>query len=507
MRKLFREELQSIGEELKAQFQSAQESRENIDVTSVIDSILEQCARWGRVPLPNDDETESEYDLPPPPCSERSGRGSIPRGRTTESRDSSPPSGVVPPPRPPPGGSSSSSSSSDSESDGPKDLGKDISKLIRALRKKDKKNRITKGPEAIFLGKAPKMKEPEVFDGDRENYIPWMKAVKEYMTVRSIDFNKDATRIHWLGSLLKGDARQWYQNHVDTAEKEFHPDTWASYTAAMDHYFRDPHQRHNYTNKMARLHWKYKPGCHKTGLPADQWGIRMAIYQEKAQVEGEILREIYDQAFPEDLACQAWTDVQDLDDPRYEDFKARLIKLATTKEQHKNMHEKPLLNMYQASSEPKPEREKRKRDEEKKPNRSDKRGKKESTHTPKSDRERKFQNNREALAGVPQAEIDQHKVDGASCWHCGRSSHHTMECFAKKTSKGTELATTVAAVSKRTKRQRPSEDSEDEDDEPTEPVSKRPKKVPAVTKPVSEPSPEPSTRVLKVETSDLSDLN
>jgi hypothetical protein len=397
----------------------------------------------------------------------------------TESRDSSPPSGVVPPPRPPPGGSSSSSSSSsssDSGSDRPKNLGKDISRLIHALRKKDKKNRITKPPEAIFLGKAPKMKEPKVFDGDRENYIPWMKAVKEYMTVRSIDFNNDATRIHWLGALLKGDACQWHQNHVDTAEKEFYPDTWASYTAAMDHYFPDPHQKRNYTNKMARLHWKYKPGCHKTGLPADQWGIRMAIYQEKAQVKGEILREIYDQAFPEDLACQAWTDIQDLDDPRYEHFEARLIKLATAKEQHRNMHEKPLLNMYQAALEPKQEKEKQKRDEERKPthgqdNRS-KDKKKESTCTPRSDREKKFQNNCEALVGVAQAEIDQYKVHKASYWHCGHSSHHMLECFVKKTSKGTQLATTVAAVSKKAKRQRPSEDSEDEDDEPTEPISK-----------------------------------
>jgi hypothetical protein len=163
MRKSFREELQSIGEELKVQFQSAQQSRRGIDVDSVIDSVLEQHARWGRIPLPNNDETDSLYDLPPPPRSERSGRGSILRGRTTESRDSSPPSGVIPPPRPPPGGSSSSSSSSDSESDRPKDLGKEISKLIRTLRKKDQKNRISKQPEVIVLGKAPKMKEPEVF--------------------------------------------------------------------------------------------------------------------------------------------------------------------------------------------------------------------------------------------------------------------------------------------------------------------------------------------------------
>jgi hypothetical protein len=175
------------------------------------------------------------------------------------------------------------------------------------------------------------------------------------------------------------------------------------------------------------------------------------------------------------------------------------------------MHERPLLNMYQASSEPKQEREKRKRDEERKPTcAQDNRGKdkrRELTRAPRSDREKKFQSNRKALAGVPQAAIDQYKVDKASCWRCGRSSHHTLECFAKKTSKGTELATTVVAVSKRTKHQRPSEDSEDEDDKPTKPVSKRPRKVAAVTQTVQEPSPETLTRVWEVETSDLSDLN
>jgi hypothetical protein len=144
MQRSFQEELQSIREELKVQFQLAQQSCKDIDVTSVIDSVLEQCTQQGRVPLPNDDEMDSLYDLPPPPHSERSGRGSIPRGRTTESRNSSPPSGMVPPPGPPPEGSSSSSSSSNSESDRPKDLGNEISKLIWALWKKDKKNRITK---------------------------------------------------------------------------------------------------------------------------------------------------------------------------------------------------------------------------------------------------------------------------------------------------------------------------------------------------------------------------
>jgi hypothetical protein len=173
------------------------------------------------------------------------------------------------------------------------------------------------------------------------------------------------------------------------------------------------------------------------------------------------------------------------------------------------MHEKPLLNMYQASSEPKQEREKRTRDEEGKQNcGSDNRGKKrEPTRVPRSDQEKKFQNNCKALVGVPQAEIDQYKEDKASCWCCGGSSHHTLDCFVKKTAKGTELATTVAAVSKKAKCQRPPEDSNNEDDGPTEPMSKRPKKVPTITQMVPDSSPETLTRVWEVETSDLSDLN
>jgi hypothetical protein len=100
-----------------------------------------------------------------------------------ESRGSSLPSGVILPSEPLPGGSSSSSSSSNSESDGPKTLGNKISRLICALWKKDRKHRISEQLEAIILGKAPEMKEPEVFEGDWENYIPWIKAVKEYMSV------------------------------------------------------------------------------------------------------------------------------------------------------------------------------------------------------------------------------------------------------------------------------------------------------------------------------------
>jgi hypothetical protein len=76
MRKSFREQLQSIREELKDQFQATQRTKREINVTSAIESILQERVRLGRILLP-DSEVGLEYDLPPPPHSERSGRGSI----------------------------------------------------------------------------------------------------------------------------------------------------------------------------------------------------------------------------------------------------------------------------------------------------------------------------------------------------------------------------------------------------------------------------------------------
>jgi hypothetical protein len=77
MRKSFRKQLQSIGEELKAQFQAAQKTRREIDVLSAIESVLQEWARQGGIPLPDSDEMELEYKLPEPRHSEYSGRSSI----------------------------------------------------------------------------------------------------------------------------------------------------------------------------------------------------------------------------------------------------------------------------------------------------------------------------------------------------------------------------------------------------------------------------------------------
>jgi hypothetical protein len=113
------------------------------------------------------------------------------------------------------------------------------------------------------------MREPKTYEGYRESYVPWIKVVKEYMSVRSKDFRDNTTKIYWLGSLLKGEDCNWQQNCLVTVEKELQLDTWAAYKAAMDYHFHDWHDKMTFTNKMADLYWKWKPGHAKTGLSAD----------------------------------------------------------------------------------------------------------------------------------------------------------------------------------------------------------------------------------------------
>jgi hypothetical protein len=119
---------------------------------------------------------------------------------------------------------------------------------------------------------------PETYEGCHESYVPWMKAVKEYMTVHSMDFRDDTTKIYWLGLLLEGEAWNWHQNRLATTEKELQPDTWATYKAAMDYHFWDLHEKRTFTNTTVDLYWKGIPGHTKIGLSADQWGIQIAMY-------------------------------------------------------------------------------------------------------------------------------------------------------------------------------------------------------------------------------------
>jgi hypothetical protein len=71
------------------------------------------------------------------------------------------------------------------------------------------------------------------------------------------------------------------------------------------------------------------------------------MYQEKAQCDRAVLKEINMLAFTQELSNQAWREVRYLDDPKYEILKAKLVELSTVDEEYESMHQKPILWIYQ----------------------------------------------------------------------------------------------------------------------------------------------------------------
>lgn len=206
----------------------------------------------------------------------------------------------------------------------------------------------------------------------------------------------------------------------------------------------------SFAPNWGKLHEWY---CHTEGLCSTlctPMGHPDGHVWRKGPMQWEVLKEIYMCAFTEELSNQAWKEVWHLDNLSYKMLKAKLVELGTADEKHESMQQKPLLYIYQANQ-PRYDKDKRKDFGDKRKNCSSKsRNKKtdmDHTCTTKSDKVRALQNNCDTLSGIPQNAIHQHQTGRASCWHCRRNSHHTLECWVKKTSKGTELARPVMAPS------------------------------------------------------------
>jgi len=82
-----------------------------------------------------------------------------------------------------------------------------------------------------------------------------------------------------------------------------------------------------------------------------------------------------------------------------------------------------------------------------------------------------WKNAKDALAGIAQHEIDDHKsIAGRNgCWRCGNQNHRTFKCYAGKTKAGTPLPkapTKGASATTSTKRKREEEDVKEESPAP-----------------------------------------
>jgi len=67
-------------------------------------------------------------------------------------------------------------------------------------------------------------------------------------------------------------------------------------------------------------------------------------------------------------------------------------------------------------------------------------GQNQSSRNSKVDpKSKRWSNNRDALKGIDQADIDKRKSANKACWRCGRDNHDTLDCFARKDVNGKDL--------------------------------------------------------------------
>jgi len=87
-----------------------------------------------------------------------------------------------------------------------------------------------------------------------------------------------------------------------------------------------------------------------------------------------------------------------------------------------------------------------------------------------------WKNDKDALAGIAQHEIDEHKsIAGRNgSWRCGNQNHRTFKCYAGKTEAGTPLPKApTKGVSATTSTKRKREEEEDVKEESPAPSSKK----------------------------------
>jgi hypothetical protein len=373
-------------------------------------------------------------------------------------------------------GSSSSSASEGSEDD---DASRWAKSQLRKARKKLRRSKATDLFLARLLNqqtvstptqsrKEPPIEKPQRFSGeDLTKFRGWWQAVKEYLHTKRDRFQDDKDRIFWLGSMLTGRAQTWHQARHMRLSSALLDDNWRSYQAALEEHFTDKREIERDLRRMKELVYKGN---------VDDYLLQIEELNGRVQAHGVIFRDLIKAAMPAEILKMVYSrhgkipndDLEFVSSLREagavtEEMKKDEHLRYSRKDQEKGGHQEKSQGTPKERSNSKDNH--RSKDQPKKDARpKDHQGAK--SKPPQGDRVAAvWANGREALAGVPQADIDKARRENKDCLRCGRDGHKMLACFARKSSSGSPLPEAPArkdSVSA-TKRKRT-----DDDDEPAQ---------------------------------------
>jgi len=312
-------------------------------------------------------------------------------------------------------------------------------------------------PEAVQAPRL-KMENPLEYDGKPTTpFNTWWESVEDYLSF--YPGTSEAQKIAWVGTQLTGTAKAWHLHRRKITRRT--GDTWGAYSEAIQTDFRDSREAANALEKIGQLRDKGDIKAYFVEFRA------LNIY---AGVTGESLQEKIDHAMPSDILEMrfAHNAIHFLEDG---DFLTATYEVGIHVEKRKRLE--AARRRQEGGGNKDSQGSGKGSGKTERSGKSWNTGRKEVNHkqsgkadsggqTARSGNERIWENARAAWAGVDQAEIDSHKKDNQNgCWRCGDKRHHTTECYAKATKKGTPLPTkgTTASSSSTEKGKRLADDA------------------------------------------------
>ena len=354
------------------------------------------------------------------------------------------------------------------------------------------------GPEALIeilrpliearkeTSRRPAMKLPELFDGSHSKLRDWWEKVKDYMDVFEPTMPTDIVKIKFVGSLLQGEARRWYDVRKHEKEDQNTADTWDSFSRELVLRFTDRQQKRRDHEKLKALQYEgsiqdylaqfqelnSRVGLSGQGLQElilNQLTPQMgrAIYHRHGTIPSDdkalinAIREcgMIEEEFQRDKAAMKGSSKKPKSEgtPNHQEQGKGNQGKQGGRANQRNGQGKTSTQTSNPSSD--------KTNAGSNSQKSDKTAKKEQKDF--SQLTKYWDSYKDAYQGVSWDETNKHKEMERDCRRCGHNGHGTLNCRAGKTIGGTELPPypgkkTSAAV----KRKRSPREDKDDDEQP-----------------------------------------
>ena len=313
----------------------------------------------------------------------------------------------------------------------------------------------------------PAMKVPDTFDGTYSKLRSWWELVKDYMEIHEPTMPTESIQIKFVGSLLRDEARRWYDTRKRTMEVRHDEDRWETFSKALLARFTDRQEKRRDYDKLKALRYE--------GSIQDYLS-RLEELNSRVGVSGPALQDIILRQMTPEMGRAIFHKagaILESDDALIDAVReAGIIEeeiLRTQGRMKGSTQRKPV----DATSNPTQSNTQTGGKKSEKDGRARRPRKADGTSTPqqeegakKENPEKKdfshltklWDNPKAAFQGVSFEETKKHKDMGRDCHRCGNNGHHSVHCRAGKTVGGTELppypgkkdATTAATKRKRT---------------------------------------------------------